>query len=612
MSDRQPAQIGKYQIVELVGEGAMGVVYRATDSVLGRTVAIKVMNASIARQEDLRQRFLREAQAAGSLQHPNVVTIYDLGELDGHLFIAMEYVHGTDLEKLMELREPLSLQSKLDIIIDVLTGLAYAHRRGIVHRDIKPANIRVEEDGRAKIMDFGVAHLASSSITRTGLVVGTPSYMAPEQVMGGKALPETDIFAVGAVLYQLLTGDKPFEAPTLQSLFYKIVTDMPRPVAEIMPGLPPALDRITRKALAKDPAQRYNTALEMANEITRVRAELSGAPYPATVSLETAAVTRSAAEAALRDETSAAPGSVPVNISSRRIPPRALGAAGVAGILLLGWVALARGRNPTVNESGLKDSELTQAAPASASVNDSIVASVPSATGPGQISAKPTGTAPAEPAASPSASAAAPETRAVPTERRPDKSLREKQSTIDRVREAMQKKASQKSATPPERSVTRPAPSVRAPAVAPPPVIARQAPRDIGPRVPAALPVRPQPAPPPDPTPPKVENAASEIAGVVAAYARAIESRDIAAVRRAYPGLTAEQARGFEQFFESTRSINVTFRVVGLETSGNSADARLVGTYEYTTTGSRTEKQPVSFAATLRSDGSSWRLVSVR
>src|SRR6266550_5531690 len=186
MTDTRIADIGKYQIIELVGEGAMGVVYRAKDSVLDRTVAIKVMNESIARQEDLRKRFLHEAQAAASLQHPNVVCIYDLGEQDGHLFIAMEFVDGVDLERLIELGEPMSLQARLDIIIDVLTGLAFAHKRGIVHRDIKPANIRIGEDGRAKIMDFGVAHLASSKLTSTGASLGTPSYMAPEQITGGK------------------------------------------------------------------------------------------------------------------------------------------------------------------------------------------------------------------------------------------------------------------------------------------------------------------------------------------------------------------------------------------------------------------------------------------
>src|SRR6266566_183723 len=257
------SSIGKYRILELVGEGAMGVVYRAQDSVLDRAVAIKVMNDSIARQDDLRKRFLHEAQAAGSLQHPNVVCIYDLGEADGHLFIAMEFVQGVDLEHLIESGKPLSLQERLDIIIDVLTGLAFAHKRGIVHRDIKPANIRVGEDGRAKIMDFGVAHLASSSKTSAA----------------------TDIFATGGVLYQILTQMKPFDAPTLQNLFFKIITEKPRPMSELVPGLPPALDRIVLKAMAKEPSERYASALEMANDLTSVRSKLSGPSYPASVSL---------------------------------------------------------------------------------------------------------------------------------------------------------------------------------------------------------------------------------------------------------------------------------------------------------------------------------------
>ena len=285
MADASSSWIGKYRIIELVGEGAMGVVYRAQDSVLDRTVAIKVMNESIARQDDLRKRFLHEAQAAGSLQHPNVVCIYDLGEADGHLFIAMEFIQGVDLERLIELGEPLSLQARLDIIIDVLTGLAFAHKRGIVHRDIKPANIRVGEDGRAKIMDFGVAHLASSSMTSTGSILGTPTYMAPEQITEGKTSPATDIFAVGAVLYQLLASMRPFEAPILQNLLFKIVTENPRPLSELMPGLPPALDHIVQKAMAKDPAQRYSNALDMANDLTSVRSKLSGPSYPASVSL---------------------------------------------------------------------------------------------------------------------------------------------------------------------------------------------------------------------------------------------------------------------------------------------------------------------------------------
>src|SRR5687768_1995243 len=163
----------------------MGVVYRAADPVLNRPVAVKVMSDGLAQDEALRARFLREAQAAGSLQHPNVVTVYDFGETDGHLFIAMEFVQGADLEHLLRHNAPLSLAARIDIVVDVLNGLYYAHRRGIVHRDIKPANIRVDEEGHARIMDFGVARLATSDMTKSGIMMGTPNYMAPEQISGG-------------------------------------------------------------------------------------------------------------------------------------------------------------------------------------------------------------------------------------------------------------------------------------------------------------------------------------------------------------------------------------------------------------------------------------------
>src|SRR2546423_2774765 len=280
--------IGKYVIIELLGEGAMGVVYKARDSVLDRTVAIKVMNEAIAGQPNLRQRFLREAQAAASLQHPNVVTIHDLGEIDGHLFIAMEFIEGVDLEHLITATPPLSLQNSLDIIIYVLRGLAFAHKRGIVHRDIKPANIRVGEDGRAKIMDFGVAHLVSSTMTSTGAILGTPSYMAPEQIAEGKTSAATDIFTVGAVLYEILTMMKPFHANTVESLLFKIVTENPRPVSQMVPGLPPAIDHIVRKAMAKEPSERYRNALEMANDVTGVRSTLGGAAIPLNPSVANA------------------------------------------------------------------------------------------------------------------------------------------------------------------------------------------------------------------------------------------------------------------------------------------------------------------------------------
>src|SRR2546423_11910775 len=331
MAENQLPDIGKYKIIELVGEGAMGVVYRARDSVLDRSVAIKVMNDSIARQDDLRRRFLHEAQAAASLQHPNVVTIYDLGDLDGHLFIAMEFVEGIDLEKLMESGQPLSLQAKLDILIDVLTGLSFAHKRGIVHRDIKPANIRVTDDGRAKIMDFGVAHLASSSMTTTGSLLGTPTYMAPEQITEGRTTEQTDIFALGGVMYQLLTNLKPFDGPTLQNLFFRIITEDPKRVSELMPNLPRALDTIVGKAMAKDPKDRYANALDMANDLSAVRAKLSGPAYPESVSLS--ASVSSAIEQA-RKKTQA---------RSRNFAIAGVSAL-AAAILLIIWTEVSRSR----------------------------------------------------------------------------------------------------------------------------------------------------------------------------------------------------------------------------------------------------------------------------
>jgi len=585
MTDALPTQIGKYKIQELVGEGAMGTVYRATDSVLGRTVAIKVMNAAIAREKDHRQRFLREAQAAGSLQHPNVVTIYDLGELDGHLFIAMEFVHGTDLERLMTGVEPLKLSSKLDIIVDVLMGLSYAHKHGIVHRDIKPANIRVTDDGHAKIMDFGVAHLQSSDMTRTGLVVGTPSYMAPEQVMGGKAVPGTDVFAVGAVLYHLLTGSKPFEGPTLQSLFYRIVTDIPKPLDEVRPGLPPALNAIVQKSMAKEASDRFASALDMANAIIAIRAELSGNAYASTASLTASAVS------VVEDF---APKPVPV-VAQKPFPwKRVEVIAAAAAVVLVGLFAILRPKDtaPPLTTQARSDT-VTRAV----AVIDSTPVQEPAR----EIAAPPAETAKKE---LPPPPASQEKKRDRLAEARAAARAREEA----RKEEARREEARKKAARTPPKTVTQAQPTLPLPQ---PPVVSTPL-RDNTQRPVVTTPPPSAPVRPPDPAPEPKADPRDEINGVVAAYARAIESRDIGAVRRAYPGISSDQARGFEQFFQSARNINVTFRVSGLDVTGNSADARLVGTYQYTGSDGKAERQPVSFSASFKNDGSNWRLTAVR
>jgi len=562
MADASSSWIGKYEIIEPLGEGAMGVVYKARDSVLDRTVAIKVMNESIARQEDLRKRFLREAQAAGSFQHPNVVCIHDLGEMDGHLFIAMEFIQGVDLERLIEVGEPLSLQARLNIIIDVLTGLESAHKRGIIHRDIKPANIRVGEDGRAKIMDFGVAHLMSSSMTTTGSVMGTPSYMAPEQITEGKSNPATDIFAVGAVLYQLLSSTRPFEAPILQNLLFKIVTENPRPIGELMPGLPPALDRIVQKAMAKDPSERYSNTLDMANDLISVRSRLSGPSYPASLSLSTSVA--SAMEQSSK--------------TSRRRTIK-LAATGVGALTAVSAIAIAWSQLPQSGSPRDFLDELQQAA---------------------------TPTSPRTVPAMDTSAIKKPGTPGVGPPSSPERAdIREKSSAI--MGYALAGGTANNTSEParPPAGVARA--SLTAPESGDPAGLeAIQTPgSDVATSDVDPPPIRETASPAPPPT-------VADVAPAVEAYARAIESRNIAAIRRVTPGLTSDRQRSFEQLFQAARSINVTLRVASLDASGASANARLVGNYEYITAEGRKERQPVSLAAMLRHDGNAWRLVSVR
>ena len=602
MAEAKIADIGKYHIIELIGEGAMGVVYRANDSVLDRTVAIKVMNESIARQDDLRKRFLHEAQAAASLQHPNVVCIYDLGDFNGHLFIAMEFIQGVDLEKLMETGEPLALQARLDIIIDVLTGLSFAHKRGIIHRDIKPANIRVTEDGRAKIMDFGVAHLSSSSMTSTGSFLGTPSYMAPEQITEGKTSPATDIFAVGGVLYQLLTQMRPFEAPTLQNLFFRIITETPKPVSELVPGLPPALDRIVAKAMAKEPSDRYASALEMANELSNVRSKLSGPSYPASVSLS--ASVSGAIEQARKKSRS----------RSRNFAFAGAGAVFAAAVLVA-WSQLAK---PSAqNSAALNQSAAVATDPsarpenASATIppngNASASLGQPNGSSTARSNGNPATTQSASlPPATSAASRVAPNAVKAPP-RTPTALSKSSTRVIDPPKSAPPKVATKTAqqqnaaAAPPIVQPSAQNPLAQQQVTSPPPVT-------VIPRPVQSQPVEsPASSPPPAPTPPTT----ADIAPSVQAYARAIESKDIGAVRHAYPGLTSAQQGQLETFFQAARTIDAKLRIANLDASANSAEARVVGSYDYVTLEGRTESRPVSFAMSLRREGSGWRVVSV-
>ncbi len=267
MSQTPTGKLGKYEILKDLGKGAMGVVYLARDPVLGREVALKVMASSIVSDDELRQRFEREAKAVARLQHANIVTIYDLGYDDsGSPFIAMELLKGTDLERRIR-KNPPSFGQRLEIVAQVCRGLAHAHGNGIVHRDIKPANVFVLEGGGVKIMDFGVARWMQSSQTQTGAVLGTADYMSPEQIRGQKVDGRSDIFSIGIILYRLLTNKKPFTGENIQATFYKILTNDP-PLLVLPDGQQvDQLQDIVDHALAKDAEERYESAEEMADDI---------------------------------------------------------------------------------------------------------------------------------------------------------------------------------------------------------------------------------------------------------------------------------------------------------------------------------------------------------
>lgn len=260
-------QVGRYQIVDELGRGAMGVVYKAQDPAIGRTVAIKAIRLidfeDPAERQRIRDRLLREVQSAGVLSHPNIVTIYDIVEDENYAYILMEYVHGLSLEKMLRKRSLPESGALVDFLRQIAEALDYAHRRGIIHRDIKPANIVIADETPepvAKVMDFGVAKLPSHDMTQGGSMIGTPSYMSPEQIQGTVVDGRSDQFSLAVMVYELLTGEKPFAADNLPALFYLICKQDPKPLHRINPTLSEAVDKVLQRALAKEPLERFATA----------------------------------------------------------------------------------------------------------------------------------------------------------------------------------------------------------------------------------------------------------------------------------------------------------------------------------------------------------------
>lgn len=271
-------QISRFEILSELGRGAMGIVFKAHDPLIGRLVALKTITASVAEDPGLLERFRREAKAAGALQHPNIVTIYEMGEADGTPFIAMEYLEGESLEALISRRAPVPLAQKVGYLVQVCRALQFAHRRGVIHRDIKPANIVVTLDGVVKVVDFGIARLTDTSKTQTGTLLGTLAYMSPQQIRGKRADACSDIWSVGIVLYELLTFCRPFRGENQAALLLSILQDHPAPLRELLGECSFQLDGIARKTLAKNEASRYQSIEELLVELEPAWAALQQKP----------------------------------------------------------------------------------------------------------------------------------------------------------------------------------------------------------------------------------------------------------------------------------------------------------------------------------------------
>lgn len=274
----QAEQVGRYQVLERLGEGAMAVVHKAFDPSINRTLAIKFLHPQLCIDEEYRKRFVREARAAGNLSHPNITTIYDVGEIEGQPYIAMELLEGEPLDTLIERSGALPIQDVLEIGIQLARALDYAHAKGVVHRDIKPGNlIRLRDSHILKVTDFGIAHIETREgvqQTKMGAVLGTPQYMSPEQALGQDVDGRSDIFSVGVVLYQLITGQTPFTGGSLMSLMQSIVKEEPKPPEHWRADIPLALRRIVKRCLGKRPDKRFSSGSELAEALAKVLREV--------------------------------------------------------------------------------------------------------------------------------------------------------------------------------------------------------------------------------------------------------------------------------------------------------------------------------------------------
>ncbi|HET9580611.1 MAG TPA: serine/threonine-protein kinase, partial [Usitatibacter sp.] len=313
--------LGRYKVISEIGQGAMGTVYKAVDPIIDRTVAIKTINLNLSRQEleEYEARFQQEIKAAGRLNHPNIVTIYDVGKTESVAYMAMEFLEGSELKDMIASGNLPPPDQVVDIIAQVADGLWFAHQQDIVHRDVKPSNIMVMRGGIAKITDFGIARLPNSAVkTMTGLILGSPRYMSPEQVIGKTIDARSDIFSLGVVLYEALTGIAPFDGDNVNAIMYATVNTTPPPPSSHNRAIPAMLDLIVAKAMAKLLEDRYQSIKELADDLREVRRQMDATRPAAVLKASTAPVMARATVPTMAAERHVDTATIPMGDTTRK------------------------------------------------------------------------------------------------------------------------------------------------------------------------------------------------------------------------------------------------------------------------------------------------------
>lgn len=633
----------------------MGVVYRAHDTLLERVVALKIIATSIEANPELRERFFREARAAGQLSHRNIITIHDLGEHEGQPYLAMEFLTGEDLQHRLARQEPMSLRRKLEVAAEICEGLSYAHRRGLIHRDIKPANIFITDDGVVKLLDFGLARMVASELTRSNMMMGTVNYMAPEQVRGERTDHRADIFSFGVVFYEMLSGRKAFQGDSFATTLYKILQDVPEPLHNIDATLPSEIVWLVERALAKPRDERYQDLSDLSRDLAIIRQHLSGAdavtmagsglpghrPQSDPPRTPSHGGTRSAEAAAER----AASGTQP----SRR-SWAALAAVGVAVVALAvtGWWFALR---PSPGANTVPEKVATPPVESKEPVSPPVPAAPPprpeERSTAGQVAEdtqqaqrrtadearlRMTRAKAAARQAGPAATGSAAYVAAAAAEREAVRLFNARQlpeatakfyeaSGLFRSAELTSAAApappSQRAESKPQPAPTPPAapPSVSSTPSLPPGESQIQLPPAPAPRVP------PPAAPPPKPTAPPATTAAEGTASPVAndairelvrRYEQALEARNIDALKRIWPTLQGSQEDAMRKEFAYARRIDVGIDDLDITVSGGSGTATFLRRYELATVDGQRHSSNSRTTMSVRRAGADWLIDRVR